>query len=162
MLRLHHVVLWQTSDDLAFPEQLVALLKDDFAVQLHAYCFLPDRWRLVLEGQAPRAVHGFVSVLTRLCAADGDLPRAEVTPFAAAERLAVMRSVERFALTSGLCVAAEHWQHGSLYHRVFGTSIARRVLDPTPLPRDWVHTVNAENTGPARPEGLSTGSPLFF
>ncbi|MCC6807111.1 MAG: transposase [Deltaproteobacteria bacterium] len=57
--------LFDGDDDYAVAEQLLLHAKRRHSVKLHAYCFMPNHWHLVVEQTEAGAVSAFVGSFTR-------------------------------------------------------------------------------------------------
>ena len=148
--------LFDGDDDYAVAEQLLLHAKRRHSVKLHAYCFMPNHWHLVVEQTEAGAVSAFVGSFTRAHAwylrqrresiGLGYVYQGRFRDFPLrndAHVVRVMRYVERNALTAGLVALAEHWRYGSFFHRRFMTEFGQELLSDLSLPRDWPALVNA-------------------
>jgi putative transposase len=162
--RIYHVCnrgverapVFDHDDDMVYAELLLASLRRDFPVKIYAYCLMPNHWHMLVAQTEPHALSRFVGAFTRTQAETlrecrGTLGRGyvyqgrfESFPVRAPELLRVTKYVERNALTGGLVAAAERWRFGSLYHRLLRSELAAQVLEPMPLPSDWVRVVNQQ------------------
>ena len=132
-----------------------------YAVQLFAYCLMPNHWHLVLrplqDGQMGRLLRWVTATHTLRYHAhyhtggQGYLYQSRFKSFPIQDDshfLVVCRYVERNALRAGLVNRAEQWRFGSLWRWQQTPPADPHLLSPWPIRRsaDWVQRVNAALT----------------
>ena len=149
--------LFESDDDYAAFERILADGVARFRPRLLAYCLMTNHWHLLVHPREDDALSKFIGWITlthtqRLHAYRGTTGcghvyqgRFKSFPVQDDEHFyAVCRYVERNALRAGLVKKAEAWRYGSLWRTTHGDSEARALLSawPVPRPRTWTTLVN--------------------
>ena len=163
--------------DYAAFEDMLAEVKRLFAVELFAYCVMPNHWHLVLRPEKDGELSSLMHWLTmthakrwrtfRGIAGFGHLYQGQYRCFPVQDDryfLAVCRYVERNALRANLVPRAEDWRWSSLWRRVRGDTEQRRLLDPWPVdaPADyvrWVYEPQSQEELDAIRQSVKRGTP---
>ncbi len=118
---------------------------------------MPNHWHFVVQPQTDTQLTEFFRWLTHThtmrwhahyhTEGTGHLYQGRFKTFPIEEDqhlLAVLRYVERNALSANLCTRAEDWKYGSLWRRTSGSEESRALLSQWPVaqPRTWVAMVN--------------------
>ncbi len=136
-----------------------SIVRSDGAVQLLAYCVMPNHWHLVVRTRADGALGQFAQWLTlthtqrfrvshRNVGYDPVYQGRYKSFVLEGESyfLTCCRYVERNAVRAGLVERAEQWRWGSLWRWKFGDAASNAVLSPWPIPggrpKHWLRTVN--------------------
>lgn len=152
--------LFEKPADYAAFEAILAEVRSRVALDILAWCLMPNHWHLVVrpcaDGELSRFMHLVALTHThrwqahRASTGSGHLYQGRFRSFLVQEDehfLTVCRYVERNALRAGLVARAEAWRWGSLWRlardSVGGPPIAAW---PVPRPRDWVEQVNVPAT----------------
>lgn len=147
-------------DFAAFERVLEEALERYPAVELLAYCLMPNHWHLVLHPTEDGVLSRFMAWLTlthtkrwhkfRGTGGEGHLYQGRFRSFLVQHGppfVKVCRYVERNALRAGLVAGAEDWRWGSLWRWRSGSVEQTRMLSAWPdppgrRPPGWVEQVN--------------------
>jgi putative transposase len=150
---------WE-KDFLAF-ERTLEEARARVAVEVLAYCVMPNHWHLVLRPRRDGELSKFMSWLTMTHAQRwrtshgtvgyGPLYQGRFKSFPIQDDghlITVLRYVERNPVRSGLLSRAERWRWSSLWRRLEGTEKQRTLLSEWPVQRrgDWTDFVNKPQT----------------
>jgi putative transposase len=153
---IEDVTLFETATQYEAFLALLACATDRFAVDLYAFCLMPNHWHLVVRPRRARELPAYMRWLTRVHAqrwrlASDTVGRGAVyqgryrfVPIEDDGHFAtVCRYVERNALRAGLVSVAEHWPWSSAFGDD-GNSCTRPTLAPWPVPRSaaWSEILN--------------------
>jgi putative transposase len=153
------VPLFESDDDFALFERIVARTLGKHDVALHAYCLMPNHWHMVLspgaDGELSRLMHRLTTTharrwhLARGLDGQGAVyqGRFRAIPVGADRHfLWVCRYVERNALRASLVSRAEDWPWSSLGRRRRDPGTAWLASWPVPRPIGWTTYVNEPQT----------------
>ena len=145
--------IFRTPEDFEAFAQLLLAAKEHAAVELFAFCLMPDHWHLVLRPQRGKDMAAYLSWLTNTHVrrhrahyrnTSGHLYQGRYKSFAVAEDryfLTLLRYVESNPLRAKLVRRAQAWRWSSLGGE---DKLLSRLLDkwPVPRPRNWTSLVN--------------------
>jgi putative transposase len=149
--------IFDTPDDYAAFERILAEAVARVTMRLLAYCVMPNHWHLVVWPREDEDLSRFVGWLSlthtqrwharRRSVGSGHVYQGRFKSFLieSDEHLwTVCRYVERNALRAGLCARAEQWHWCSLWRSTCGDAAAQALLAawPMPRPKDWTARVN--------------------
>jgi putative transposase len=149
--------VFETDDDYAAFERVMAQAVARQDMRLLAYCLMPSHFHLLLWPRADGDLSAFMRWLTlthtqrwhahRSSAGTGHLYQGRFKSFVVQSDehfLTVCRYVERNALRANLVERAEDWRWGSLWARRAKEPGERPLLTAWPVdrPRDWAARVN--------------------
>jgi putative transposase len=147
------------ADFVAF-ERIMLEAHRRFPIPILAWCILHNHWHFAVfpDENHDGRVTEFFRWLTHTHAmrwrvahhtvGDGPLYQGRFKSFLVEEDdrylFAILRYVERNALSAGIVRRAERWRWSSLWTRLHGTPEMRALLAPWPIerPRNWVAQVN--------------------
>jgi putative transposase len=152
-------LLFESPNDYAAFEHVLAAAIARSDVALFAYCVMPNHWHLLLsphiDGALSRCMHWLTTTHSRrwqtVRGLDGQgavyQGRFKSIPVGCDEHfLWVCRYVERNALRASLVNRAEDWPWSSLARRHQHPSTSWLSQWPVPRPRDWSDIVNRPQT----------------
>ena len=153
--------LFEKPADYAAFEAILAEVRSRVALDILAWCLMPNHWHLVVrpcaDGELSRFMHLVALTHThrwqahRASTGSGHLYQGRFRSFLVQEDehfLTVCRYVERNALRAGLVIRAEEWRWSSLWRREHGSRAGQAWLASWPLdrPRGWRAWVNEPQT----------------
>lgn len=151
------VPIFETAEDYALFEELLAKAKKETNMRLLAYCLMPNHWHLVAhprnDGDLGLFMHRLTNAHTRLVRTRtgtvgyGHLYQGRYKSFLIQDDthlLMVIKYVERNAVRAKLARTYESWRWGSAHCRLEGSPQQKKLLDesPTILPtnyRTWIN-----------------------
>jgi putative transposase len=151
------LTIFETDDDYAAFERVLAEAVARFDPRLLAYCLMPNHFHLLLWPRGDGDLSQFMRWLTLThtqrwhanhgTAGTGHLYQGRFRSFPVQSDehfLTVCRYVERNSLRGKLVKRAEDWRWSSLWSRRAKDDADRPVLTPWPIdrPRDWTSRVN--------------------
>jgi len=158
------VAFFEADADCAYFEGLLAEGKTRHPIDLFSYELMPNHWHSVVRPRADGILAKFFGWVEQKHAqywhakhgttGAGHLYQGRYKSFPVetdSHFLALCRYVEQNALRAGLVQRAQDWRWSSLWQRLHGGALARRLLDPWPVPEptDYLEWVNA---APSRAE----------
>ena len=138
-------------------ERILAEGRERYAVELLAYCLLPNHWHLVLRPQKNGEMSQFLRWVTAThtmryhadyhTSGEGHVYQGRFKSFPVQDDghfFVVCCYVERNALWAGSVVRAEDWRWGSLFRWVQKKELEPQLLSAWPIPSlpRWVDRVN--------------------
>jgi len=151
--------LFESEQDYAAFERVLAATLGQHDVELHAYCLMPNHWHMVLspggDGELSSLMHRLTTTHARrwhlVRGLDGQgavyQGRFRAIPVGSDRHfLSVCRYVERNALRASLVSRAEDWPWSSLSKRRPNPVTACLAAWPVPKPPEWTTYVNEPQT----------------
>jgi REP-associated tyrosine transposase len=151
------LAIFESDDDYAAFEGVLAQAIPRYPMRLLAYCLMPNHFHLLLWPRADGDLSACMRWLTmthtqrwhahRRTTGTGHLYQGRFKSFPVQSDdhfLTICRYVERNALRAGLVERAEDWRWSSLSARRTKDAAERPALTPWPIerPRDWTARVN--------------------
>lgn len=149
------LTLFEKQEDYEAFERVLKLAHERVPLPIYAYCVMPNHWHFVVQPQTDTQVTEFFRWMTHThtmrwhahyhTEGTGHLYQGRFKTFPIEEDehlLAVLRYVERNALSANLVERAEDWKYGSLWRAL--NSEDESVLSDWPIarPRTWRAMVN--------------------
>jgi putative transposase len=151
--------LFETADDYATFERLVAKARLKFSMRTIAYCAMPTHWHLLLWPSQDRDLSKHVKWLeathaARWHQARGSIGRGAVyqgrfksIPIQTGHHMYwAWRYVERNPVRANLVADADQWRWSSLWWRVHDPANAPFDAGPEPLPANWKALITVPQT----------------
>jgi putative transposase len=153
------VELFNTDGDYQSIENSIVEAHDEYAVNIYAYCIMPNHWHLVVspreDGEMSRFMqwlslthtqryHAFHKTIGHGHIYQG---RYKSFPVQTNEYFSqLVRYVERNPVRAHLVRKAEQWKWSSLHRREYGTKEQQKLLTtwPTGIPDDYLSYVNTK------------------
>ena len=151
------VKIFGSDDDFKHFESLILEAKELTNMRILAYCIMPNHFHMVLYPRNDGDMGEFMRWLTtthvrqRRVVTDtvgsGHLYQGTYKSFPVEQDkhfIDLIRYVEQNPLRAKLVKRAENWKWSSLYGRLYGTTIQKKILDKliTELPTNYLESVN--------------------
>jgi len=156
------VRIFDTKEDYEQFEEILEEAVDRFAMQLFAYCVMPNHWHLCVQPLHDGDLSQFMGWLTNThtrrwhtskeTIGQGHLYQGRYKSFLVQDDqyfLTLVRYIERNPKRANIVFKAEHWQWSSVWRRENGSEEKKKFLAPWPLPipKDYLKFLNESQTG---------------
>lgn len=148
-------------EDYVFFEEVLEEAQEKYNMRVLAYCLMPNHFHLVLYPKNDGDLGKFMQWLTlthtqrwhqvKKTKGTGHLYQGRYKSFIIekdSHLLAVIRYVERNALRAKLVRKAENWRFCSLWRKLYGSVLKKKLLSewPIPEPLDYLSFVNTSQS----------------
>lgn len=151
------VRIFHNDSDYQHFESLLLEAKELTSMRILAYCIMPNHFHLVLYPRKDNDMSEFMRWLTTTHVRQrrvetgsvgfGHLYQGTYKSFPVEQDkylIDIIRYVEQNPLRAKLVKKAENWKYSSLYSRLYGTNVQKKILDEliTELPKNYLKLVN--------------------